>query len=260
MFKEYDISLVVPFIDPELPVLDQARSAFSREGITLLTSAPEVVEVGMDKFKTTRFFEDHGIPTPLTFSGESLNEELLKSLQFPVVVKPRFGSSSIGVHVCYDEHELKFYVECVTDPIIQSFAEGSEITIDVLCDFNGTCLSIVPRKRLKVRGGEVERAITVDDEELIHYIQRIVDSLHPVGPINVQCFKSEKGVLFTEINARFGGGYPLSYAAGADFPALIIRMVNGEKVEPAIGDYQKGLAMLRYDEAIYTEEDHLIEG
>lgn len=253
----HGVGLVVPFIDPELPVLADARQAFAERGITVLVSSPQVVDTAADKLKTVGFFQACGVLTPNTIPGEGLDAQAVE-MDFPVVVKPRFGSAGAGVHVCRNNEELLFYLARVPNPMVQGFAPGDEVTMDILCDLEGNCLSIVPRKRLKVRGGEVERAVTVYDEELLALGARVAGALGPVGSVNVQCFVSPQGVLFTEINPRFGGGYPLSHAAGAGFPEQIIRLVRGEKLSPAIGVFEGGLVMMRYDGAVFCREEGLI--
>lgn len=256
---KHNIRLVVPFIDPELPVLAAARQAFAQRGITVLVSSPQVVAIAGDKLKTAGFFHSCGVSAPHTMPGEEI-EGAAAEINFPAVVKPRFGSAGAGVHVCRDDEELLFYLARVPHPIVQGYAPGDEVTMDILCDLEGNCLSIVPRKRLKVRGGEVERAVTVYDEELLALGARVAGALKPVGPINVQCFVSPDGVLFTEINPRFGGGYPLSHTAGAGFPEKIVRLARGERVSPAIGRYERGLVMMRYDEAVFCRDGGLIAG
>lgn len=255
--KKENIKLIVPLIDPELPVLSKERGLFLREGIIPLISEYDVVMIGYDKLLTAKFFYDINIPTPETFV---YTEDLdFKDVKFPIIIKPRFGSASIGVQKCESMQDLMFYSSKISEPIIQEFLEGEEITIDILCDFEGKLISMVQRKRLKIRAGEVERGITIKNEELFNLVKKIVDMLKPFGVINIQCFWTKNGFLFTEINPRFGGGYPLSYYAGVNFPKIIIDILEGKKVKDTVFDYKEGLLMLRYDEAIYIDEKSLLE-
>lgn len=250
------VRLIVPLIDPELPVIAKAREEFLKIGTIPLVSTYDVVMTGYDKLLTAAFFERHGIPTPKTF----LFDESLRIPEhcFPVIVKPRFGSASSGVHRCDSMEEVRFYALRIYEPIVQEFLRGEEITVDVLCDFQGNPLSIVQRKRLKVRAGEVERGVTLKDSEIFEVTLRVVHSLKPFGVINLQGFRTSDGFFFTEINPRFGGGYPLSHYAGANFPRVIVSMLRGETLSPAISDYKEGVLMLRYDEAIYITEKDLL--
>lgn len=252
------ISLVVPLIDPELPVLARTKELFFKYSIRVLVSSPNVVDICADKYKTYKFFMENGIPTPYTIKAA----DFLKSKErmfFPLVVKPRFGSAGKDITICHNEDELLFYTKKIPEAIIQEYLMGEEITIDAICDFDNEVISVVPRQRLKIRAGEVERAITRKEKPLLEWGKRIAEYLKGEGPINIQCFLTERGPVFTEINPRFGGGYPLSFYAGADFPSMIIKMVKGEKVAPCIGDFDDGLVMMRYDHAILKKSEELLD-
>lgn len=256
--KEEKVKLVIPLIDPELPLLAEAREKFLELGIVPLVSSYDAVMTGYDKLRTAYFFAEHGIPAPKTIPFE--RSLYIPPEDFPVVVKPRFGSASIGVHKCSDMEEVRFYAARIPQPIVQQFMKGEEITVDVLCDFQGNLLSMVQRKRLKVRAGEVERGVTIKDERVFELTRRITSVLRPYGVINIQYFITQEGVFCTEINPRFGGGYPLSYYAGANFPRGIIALLKGDTPEHSILDYQEGLFMLRYDEALYIGRENMIPG
>lgn len=256
--KEYEIDLVIPFIDPELEILAAHKNEMIAKCKTLvLISDPEIVKIGSDKLLTWKFFKSNGIPTPNTWTKRDFM--VVPNSEFPVILKPRFGSASKGIKICNTKDEVEFYTKKEEeDFIIQEIISGSEITLDVLCDTKSCCLSVVPRKRLKVRAGEVERGMTIESQELIYLSIKIVELLKPVGPINIQCFLTEKGPVFTEINPRFGGGYPLSYYAGANFPKMILDFVSGKQIEPIVGIYERNLLMLRYDDAVVIRENELI--
>jgi carbamoyl-phosphate synthase large subunit len=254
---EEKIKLIIPLIDTELPILAQEKEKFHENGIIILVPPLETVMICHDKYLTYRFLLENNLPTPKTLLvNEALAED---NLNFPLIIKPRYGSASIGVQKCENYEDVKFYAKKIFEPILQEFLEGDEITLDILCDFDGNPISIVPRKRLKIRGGEVERGITIKNYELLSLTLELVKKLNPSGVINVQCFLTSKGFYFTEINPRFGGGYPLTHYAGVNFPKLIIKLIEGEKIEPMIGKYKENVLMLRYDEAIFINESELIK-
>ncbi len=256
--KRENIQLIIPLIDPELPILAKNREELLKEDILPLISSYETVIIGYDKFLTYEFLSKNSLPTPKTFVIDKDIQSFRNKMNFPIIIKPRFGSASIGVQRCEDFEDVEFYSKKISEPILQEFLRGEEITIDVLCDFEGIPLSIVQRKRLKTRAGEVERGITIKDYDLLLLTLKLVKKLKPCGVINIQCFSTSEGFYFTEINPRFGGGYPLSYYAGANFPEMIIKLAKGEKVEPAIGNYKEGVLMLRYDEGIYINKDDIL--
>ncbi len=251
--KQKKVDLVIPFIDPELMILARSKVLIEAEtGAKILVSDEDVIATCADKLQTANLFKKAGIPSVDT----CLTEEFYWQGK-PVVIKPRQGSAGIGIYKCDNHEEYKRHKHG-SDTIVQPLLQGSEVTIDVLCDFDSCLLAAVPRKRLKVRAGEVERGVTVEAPELLNWAEKIVETLKPAGPLNIQCFITEMGPLFSEVNARFGGGYPLSYHAGVDFPKMILEMVAGKKVKPQIGTYKRDLLLLRYDKAVVLEKKDLL--
>ena len=135
--------------------------------------------------------------------------------------------------------------------LVQPFIEGTEYTIDVLADFTGKVVSAVPRKRIEVRAGEVVKSCTVDRPDIAEMAVNITENLNVIGPITLQCIDTGQQLYWIEINARFGGGVTLSFAAGVDYPLFIYKMTHGERLQPIINQHKKNLTMLRYDSALY---------
>jgi len=242
------VDLLIPLVDPELLVISRYRSHFEKSGTLALISDYESVQISADKLKTFQFFKNIGIPTPETWELKDF-EDL--EPRYPVLLKPRYGSAGKGIYKVHNIDQLRAL--STPEHIVQEIATGYEITMDIFGTGDGRCIQAVPRLRLKVRGGEVERGITIWDPRLLEYARIISKHFKPFGAINVQLFRDNKKHMFTEINARFGGGYPLSYRAGANFPRLILKMLKREPIEEELGNYKKGIYMLRYDEAVYTE-------
>lgn len=247
--REHGARLVVPLIDTELGVHTASRSAIEAEGAVALISSAEVIDTTFDKYRTWRFFRDAGIPAPVA----ALPGDRATALLLPVVVKPRAGSSSKDVYVVASAEERDMRLATVPGAMAQQLALGRELTVDVLCDLDGRLLEAVVRERIATRGGESSIGVTVHHPEVWSWTARIVEALQPRGPITVQCFEDEDAgtILFTEVNARLGGGYPLADAAGADFAGRIVRMTLGERLEPSVGSYRAGLAMSRYDRSVF---------
>ena len=248
------IDLLIPLIDTELYLLSLYRQKFADRGVTLLLSSVRTNEICYSKKETGIFFEKIGVKTPKVYDL-SQNPELT----FPLIVKPNTGSSSVGVYYVRDSTELNFFATYIKDAIVQELIAGDEYTIDILVDFKGNVISIVPRLRLETRAGEVSKGITVKNPALIAAAKYVVESLPgAIGCITVQCFLQSNGeIVFIEINPRFGGGYPLSYRAGADFPSWIVQSLAGENPKVAIDEWEDGLAMLRYDDAIFVKAEEL---
>ena len=172
-----------------------------------------------------------------------------------MILKPAFGSSSKNVFKLENKKDLEYFYPKLEKPIIQEFIIGEEYTIDTYFNFEGKLKCVVPRRRLEVRSGEVSKSITVKDERLINAIYKHFDINNLFfGCVTIQCFK-EKGnkFKFIEINPRFGGGFPLSFMAGANFAKWILQETFGLKSEATQDCWKDNVHMLRYDEEIIVE-------
>ena len=253
--EKYQIKLLVSLIDPELYLLSLHRREFEAMGVTLLVSSPETNEICFDKRQTYRFFKSIGVQTPEILNAEDILAA--PEAKYPLLVKPADGSCSIGVTKVRNAKELTFFKDYVPNAIIQEFVVGEEYTLDILVDFQGKVLSVVPRLRLETRAGEISKGVTVKNPAIIAAGKKVVESLPgAVGCITVQCFLLANGdIKFIEINPRFGGGFPLAFQAGANFPRWIIEMVLGRTPEITIDGWEDGVVMLRYDDAIFVTKE-----
>lgn len=250
----HQIDLLIPLIDTELHLLSLARQEFSDRGVTLLMSSVLANEICFSKTKTGAFFKEIGINTPKIY-----NTCEVEDLNFPLVLKPDTGSSSVGLYYINNRAELDFFNHYVKNAIVQELIIGEEYTIDTLVDFQGKVVSIVPRLRIETRAGEISKGTTVKNPALIAAAKHVVESLpDAIGCVTVQCFLQSDGeIVFIEINPRFSGGYPLSYRAGADFPSWIMQALIGEHPQVAIDEWEDGLTMLRYDDAVFVKADQM---
>ncbi len=249
---EENIKLIIPTIDTELLILSQNKKKFEKNGIRIAISDTKVIEVCSDKLKTFQFFKENNIPTVETFSYYQVDE--MQNFSYPLFIKPCKGSAGINTYKINNKKELDFFIDYIENPVIQEFAEGQEFTLDILADLRGRIINVVPRERIEIRAGEINKGRTVKEEGLIEYGKIIVEKLGGIGSITIQCFKKDDEIKFTEINPRFGGGYPLSFAAGVNYPELLIRMVLGNKVAPRLGEFEENLIMLRWEDAVFIKE------
>ena len=256
--RRHDIRLLVPLIDTELHLLAPHKQTFLKIGVTLLVSGLEVNDICFDKRKTAIFFQKVGVRTPAILDIRSV--QLDPSAKYPFLIKPVDGSCSVGVYKVRNLHELNFFSQYVSNAMLQEYIVGEEYTLDVLVDFQGKVRSVVPRLRIETRAGEVSKGMTVKNKAIIETGKKVVEALpESLGCITVQCFLTADGdIVFTEINPRFGGGFPLAAEAGADFPRWIIEMMLGRKPQIKLDDWQDGLVMLRYDDAIFVTRDMTI--
>ncbi|OOE14581.1 ATP-grasp domain-containing protein [Fictibacillus arsenicus] len=248
-----NIKLLIPLIDTELTVLSKNRKRFDELGVKVLVSSNQLNDIAYDKVETYKFFYENKILTPKVYSDDELNN---REFQFPLLIKPRNGSSSIGVTKVNNLNELMFFKSYIQNAMVQEFVKGEEYTIDVMVDMQGNIKTIVPRLRIETRAGEVSKGITRKDSSIIDAVKDVVKKLPgAVGCITLQCFKKDNGeITFIEINPRFGGGVPLAIKAGANFPKWAIDLIDETVFNETDLSWQEGLTMLRYDEAVFTEK------
>jgi carbamoyl-phosphate synthase large subunit len=175
-----------------------------------------------------------------------------------VLVKPRRGFGSRHIYLAADRRELDFFLGYTTqESMVQQVCGGEEFSIDVFCDTEGRCLNAIPRTMIESKGGESIKGMTIRDWELIEHGCRVAEALRIVGPANVQCFREADGSLpVTDVNPRFGGGFPLPIAAGSRYPELALALAAGERPEPMLGEFREGVVMTRFFSQVVLEDSH----
>lgn len=243
------VSLVVPTIDDELVLFGRAVARFREHGIRVAVSPAQTSELCEDKYATCRFLVERGIPAAASWLPGALPADA----PFPLFIKPRRGRGSVGAYAVRNQRELEFFVDYVTDPVVQAFLEGPEFTIDMLCDFSGQPLSIVPRLRDVIRAGVSDRGRTVNDPALIQVARTCASVLQFAGAVNIQCRLVHGQPVIFEINPRFSGGIPLTIQAGADLPRMLVDLVAGTRVPQSIGRFRDNLWMASYETSIFVD-------
>jgi carbamoyl-phosphate synthase large subunit len=240
--EEHDIRLVVPLNDLDFPVLARARGQLA-PALVLLPDADASARMS-DKLEAHHFFVENGIPSPRSWAPEDVPGDA----RFPVLVKAREGFGSRNIHRAADADELAFFLAYTDVPsFVQEACLGEEFSIDVFSDMDGRCLHAIPRTMLLSKGGESIKGVSIKDRELIEHGARVAEVVGIKGPANVQCFREPDGSLpITDVNTRFGGGFPVPLAAGGRYPELALALARGEKPEPRLGDFTEGVAMTRY--------------
>ena len=241
LIAEHDVKLVVPLTD-----IDQLTVARGRDQLRALVLLPdtEVVERLCDKYLAHLLLEEHGIASPPTW----LPTDVPPDVRFPVLVKARHGYGSRHIYRAENASELEFFLRYTpVDSIVQSACLGEEFSIDVFADWDGRCLSAIPRTMIESKGGESIKGMTIKDWSLIEFGRRVAETLRLVGPATVQCFRESDGSHYvTDINPRFGGGFPLPTAAGSGYPELVLALARGERPDPRLGQFRAGVVMTRF--------------
>jgi len=239
------IDALISLNDLELPILGRGRHLFRDAGVELVVSSDSVIDICSDKYKTYLFCEDNLIPAPVSFV--SLDRALAAistgSVRYPLVVKPRWGSASFGLHIVNDEKELvraygschaslensylSRFAESVDDVIIQEFISGKEYGLDIFNDVLGRYKGVVCKEKLAMRAGETDKAMTVDSGRFESLATAIGRKLGHVGNMDCDFLERDGRLYLLELNPRFGGGYPFSHEAGANLVRALLLSLAG---------------------------------
>lgn len=253
VIEEHRIGLVVPTIDTELAVLAEATDHLGELGVRVLAPGSVTVGISGDKESTHRFLAEAGLPRPQQWSADEALEQAA-ALPYPVISKPRQGSSSVGVFIVTEPAGLGLALSD-RDHVVQTLANGKEYTVDVWVDQRGQVRSAVPRRRIEVRAGEVSKGVTENNAMVIDLARSVADELPDAyGPLTIQIFADGEQAQVIEMNSRFGGGYPLSWKAGAPTTRWAMQDAIGTPYHPSSFAWQDGLVMLRYDKSVYIHE------
>lgn len=246
-----DVKLIIPTIDTELYKIANNIDLFQKNNIMVNISSLDVIEICRNKFNTQKWLEDNNFMVPKMITEDDI---INNNYSFPLFIKPFDGSSSINAFKIENFKQLEFFKEYVPNPIIQEMVNGEEYTVDVFSDFEGNPITIVPRKRIAVRSGEIQKGLIDKNELIIDEIKRLIKTLKSNGHITIQCIKDNDKVYIIEINPRFGGGAPMSIDAGADSPKYLYRLLMGEKLEYN-ENYKDKLYFSRFDDSIMVDKN-----
>jgi carbamoyl-phosphate synthase large subunit len=248
-----NLSLIVPTIDTELRVLSRNSALLEERHCCPLVSSPNLIHLTSDKWLTFLAGTEAGISVPRSWLPQNID---VRDLPAQIFIKPRDGSASQHTYSTQPA-KLSEILPLVPNAIIQERLEGDEITIDALLTLDGRPIHYVPRRRIRILAGESIEGVTIDDGDLRAWVLRVLDFASAMGgrgPLTIQAFLTRNGPVLTEINARFGGGFPLTQAAGGDYPEWILQDLAGERIEPRFGNYRRGLYMSRYYVEQFIEE------
>lgn len=261
--KEKSISAIIPLFDIDLPILAKNRELFENIGTKIIVSNVDFINVCNDKWKTYSFLKENNLDTFYTSIDldKCINDIENQVVNYPLIIKPRWGMGSIGIYIAENEDELRvFYAkvkkeiektylkyEAVQDRehsvIIQELIKGQEYGMDVINDLSQNYCATIVRKKIGMRSGETDCAEMVDNPKLIHLGEKLSKITGHIGNLDVDVFEYNGKYYVLEMNARFGGGYPFSHMAGADLPKAIVCWLNGETVNNSIFDVRKGITI-----------------
>lgn len=254
--RKEKISAVLSLIDPELSMIAHDADRFRELGVMPVISSPELVDTAFDKYKMAQLFKENGLKTAKCYlSVEDFTDaRKIGEIDYPVFVKPVCGSASIHINKVSSDEELQGLFSMYDDLMIQEYMTGQEYGADVYIDMiSGKCTQIFIKKKIKMRAGETDKSVSVHIPELFDQIVSFTEKTGFRGIIDIDIFEQNGEYYFSEINPRFGGGYPHAYACGVNVPRQIIANIEGRENPVTVGDYSDGIVMMKYNEVMIRE-------
>lgn len=249
--KKEQIDGVFSLIDPELSMLAKEKDKFLEIGVTPIVSPYDLVETCFDKYKMYQMLCGMQIPTGKCFvKKEAFYQALAKGeVSYPVFIKPVKGSASININKVNSKEEVELLFHLYDDLMIQEYMDGQEYGADVYIDMlSGKCTSIFVKKKIKMRAGETDKSVSFKDEKLFAMLRDFVERCGFRGMIDIDIFEIGGIYYISEVNPRFGGGYPHAYACGVNMPKQVALNLAGRENEVTIGNYLEYICMMKYNE------------
>jgi carbamoyl-phosphate synthase large subunit len=249
--KENKIDGVLSLIDPELSLLAEHKDDFLSIGTTPIVSDYKVVEMCFDKYEMHKFLIDKSFKAAKSYiNKEKFYSEIEAGvISYPVFIKPVRGSASININKVSSKEEVEMLFKLHDNLMIQEFIDGIEYGIDCYIDMiSSEPVAIFAKEKIKMRAGETDKSVSVKDENLFGLIKSFVKAAELKGIIDIDIFKVNGDYYISEVNPRFGGGYPHAYESGVNIPKMIIKNIDGYINSDIIGQYDQDIYMMKYNE------------
>lgn len=253
-----DIKGVFSLIDPELSLLAKNKEKFIEIGVIPFVSDYEQVEMCFDKYEFYKFCMKNNFPAVKSYKdlNEFTKDYETGKINFPVFIKPIKGSCSINIQKIETMEDLIFNFNKYPGLIIQEFMNGQEFGADVYIDtISSKVVSIFTKKKLLMRAGETDKSVSFKDNLLLDLIQKFVLKAGFKGQIDVDIFEVNGEYYLSEVNPRFGGGYPHAYECGCKFPKYMINNMKKIANTSNIGEYEENVYMMKYLDVLVKRED-----
>lgn len=248
-----NIAAILSLIDPELLFLAENKKSFDDMGVRTIVSGYSAVDICHDKIKMHGFLNQHGFDNIMIYDDIS---RFLKAYNggrasFPVFIKERFGSASAGAAKINSMDSLKAAFSEISGLLVQEFIEGRELGIDIYVDLiSREVISIFIKEKFYMRSGETDKAASIINSAVVNLVADFVKRLNLVGPLDMDIIERDGRYYIIDINSRFGGGYPLAYECGENYPLYIINNIRGRKNDARIGQYSEGVKMMKHDDIV----------
>lgn len=249
--KKENISGVLSLIDSELSLLAENEEKFKNIGTTVIGSSYELCERALDKMQMFQWLRSHGYNCAKSYvdKNEFFADVKTGKANYPVFVKPVRGSASIAISKVFDNETVDLLFDHSDNLMIQEYLDGQEIGADCYIDLlSGELVSVFTKKKIVMRAGETDKSVSFKDEKLFELIKKFVNESGWRGQIDIDIFEINGEYHISEVNPRFGGGYPHAYECGADHMKLIVNNLNGIVNSDVIGNYKENVYMMKYNE------------
>ena len=251
--RKEKIDGVLSLIDPELSLLAEYDDEFRKVGTTVIGSSYEACERALDKYAMYCWLKEHGYKCARSYMDKEAFYADVEDgkINYPVFVKPARGSASIAISKVYDKETIELLFAHSEGLMIQEFLDGQEIGADVYIDMiSNKVVSVFTKKKIVMRAGETDKSVSFKDEKLFDLICKFAIEAGYSGQIDIDIFEVNGEYYISEVNPRFGGGYPHAYECGVDHMKLIINNLAGKENEVNIGSYEEGIYMMKYNELL----------
>ena len=263
--EKESVDIIISLFDLDTLFLSYNKNKFDEIGVKLIMPEFNIVETCLDKLKMSSYLSDNEFDTPITFTGLDEVERALenRTIDFPLIIKPRWGQGSIATEIVYDNIELYHAHKLLSRKIkstsishietlnfkntllIQEFIKGQEYGVDCINDLKGSSKAVIIKKKITMRAGETDAAVTVLDDAINEVISRLGNMIKHISIVDIDVIKSDGRVYIIDINPRFGGGYPFSQAAGVNLPKAILDWYFGVKTNQKNLNYKVNILSLK---------------
>lgn len=249
--KKEKITGLLSLIDPELSLLAEHEETFRSVGATVIGSPFELCEMSLDKMQMYHWLKNHHYLCAQSWDDPEAfyQDAAAQKATYPVIVKPVQGSASLNLSKANDWETVRLLTSHQDHMMVQEYLDGQEIGADVYIDLiSGEVVSIFTKKKIKMRAGETDKAVSFKENRLFELIEKFVKEAGFRGQIDIDLFEKNGEYYISEVNPRFGGGYPHAYEAGCDHIQLIRNNLQGKVNEKRIGEYDENVYMMKYNE------------
>lgn len=249
--KDENINAVLSLIDPELSLLAKNIDNFKKIGVTVIGSSYELCEICFNKWSMFNWLKSHEYKCAKSYIdiNEFYRDLEKKVINFPVFVKPICGSASVSISKIYNPIMLENLLSHNDNLMIQEYLNGPEIGADVYIDMlSGDVVSIFTKEKILMRAGETYKAVSFKDPFLFNLIEDFVKKMGLLGQIDIDLFKVNNEYYISEVNPRFGGGYPHAFESGCNHMKMIENNIIGKINKKNIGLYDEHIYMMKYNE------------